>query len=45
MEKVDKEIVNIGSVSNFGKARDSQFPDRKQQIITQANREFAEKVR
>tara|TARA_Y100001963_G_scaffold29303_2_gene39815 strand:+ start:7190 stop:8239 length:1050 start_codon:yes stop_codon:yes gene_type:complete len=25
--------------------KDSQFPDRRQQIITQANREFAEKVR
>jgi hypothetical protein len=32
-------------ISKVGKARDSQFPDRKQQIITQANREFAEKVR
>ncbi len=35
----DKVIQKVGS------ARDSQFPDRKQQIVTQANREFAEKVR
>jgi len=35
----DKVIQKIGTV------KDSQFPDRRQQIITQANREFAEKVR
>lgn len=32
-------------IEKVGSARDSQFPDRKQQIVTQANREFAEKVR
>ena len=32
-------------IEKAGVARDSQFPDRKQQIVTQANREFAEKVR
>ena len=32
-------------IKKVGTARDSQFPDRKQQIVTQANREFAEKVR
>ena len=35
----DKVIKKVGSV------KDSQFPDRRQQIMTQANREFAEKVR
>ena len=32
-------------LKKVGTARDSQFPDRRQQIITQANREFSEKVR
>ena len=32
-------------IQKVGSARDSQFPDRKQQIVTQANREFADKVR